>query len=1638
MSLDPIRMTEAITDSYLNYLLTTFRLRDRELQKQFEAALRVPDKFVKGPVLEATPPFDPGCSVETLVEEGLLSPHFRALRTETLPLDRPLYRHQEEGIRKAVARKRNIVVATGTGSGKTETFLIPILNHLFIEEANNALKPGVRALLLYPMNALANDQMARLRKLLKNYPAITFGRYTGETEQQQERAVRKYRQMFHREPNRNELISREQMRETPPHILLTNYAMLEYLLLRPDDHVFFDGAFADKWRFLVIDEAHTYTGAKGIEMAMLLRRLKDRVAGGEQGRLLCIATSATLGKGEEDFPDVVTFAEQLFGERFEWNTSDPLRQDVIKATRRYALDHGKEQWEPGGDLYVRWRNILGQPSAEGAIDALVTEGAGGGIPAKVLRIATAETRDQALEPFFYETLKGDKRLAALRIALEKEPRYLGDIAADVFGSTAEDRERLVALVDLAAQARPGSEDQSLLPARYHLFVRAIEGAYLSLRPKRLLYLERRESARFGEDIYAVFELAACRQCGATYLVGETRDVEGRTTLGQPGKKYLEEPGNLEFYLLLDEQVSRVPDDEDELVGYGGEEESELADVYILCAACGAIDRQNLLGPLCDCDAADYLSVIKASSKQGQVHSCLACGSRSPAGLVTRFLTGNDATASVLATAAYQELSVRDELLKDSVEQSITIEDGWSSTPVSLATKESAESREQEGRQLLVFSDSRQDAAFFAPYLSRTYSQILRRRLILKTIEDNRERVIENRWRVQDLANPLRQTANQQGLFSGMSKQEQESEVWKWLLYELMAMDRRNSLEGLGCLGFMLVKPEGWQAPRPLLGWGLSEDEAWLLFQILLGSFRTKGAVLFPDHVSPDDEFFSPRNREYYFLGKRPEKKRGAMRANIYGWNPTRKNDTNTRLDYLMRLTNSGLGRDLPKDECNYILSQIWHRSLALSDPASCWHEYFSAVTLSGGDVVYRIKPNFWALQAGTVDSSVRWYHCETCNSLTLLSLRGVCPTYQCSGQLQLCDPIEVFKDNHYRRLYSKVKPIKLVAEEHTAQLTSEAAAELQTRFIQGAVNVLSCSTTFELGVDVGELESVLMRNVPPSAANYVQRAGRAGRRTSSTAFALTFAQRRPHDLTYFNEPLRMVAGEIRPPYFEIANEKIIRRHMYATALAAYWKEHPETFGNVQAFFFKDGKSGPSLFAEFLSNRPDGLLVSLKRIVPPQLWDRLELEDWRWTDGLLDAEEGVLSVASASVVGDITNLEAARQQLYQANRPSDFIRYVINTIKREYLINFLSRQNVLPKYGFPVDVVNLQILHHADEAHGLELDRDLRIALSEYAPSSKVVAGGKLWTSRYLKRLPDRGWRKYRYAVCENCQSYQSVLADIEQPLDTCLSCRRPLEGRNRGTFVIPEFGFITSTRPPEKPGESRPQRTYASRTYYAGKSREFDRLSFQVGRVNLIAIPAVDGELAIINHAGYQGFKICQSCGYAVLGNDAAKNPHITPWRTECNGVLTRLFLGHEFKTDILQLRFEGYSADDRGFWLSLLYALLEGISEALDIDRQDLDGCLYPYAGDPSTPALVLFDDVPGGAGHVQRIARSETRLRRVIEVTLANLERCECGGEQRDTSCYGCLRNYRNQFCHDELKRGPVIDFLTDVMAVTAPAHS
>lgn len=1597
---DPIKATEDIVENYLSYLRTTFNFSDHELRDQLNILLNHKDKFFKGPILEATPPFENGATIRGLVEEGVLSKGFLQFSTENLDIDRPLYRHQEESIRKIVTLNRNVVVATGTGSGKTESFLIPILDSLLKEMEKNTLCPGVRALLLYPMNALANDQMKRMRSLLANCSEITFGIYTGETLEENKKAEEKFMRIHNnRSPLKNELLSRERMRQTPPNILITNYAMLEYLLLRPDDNVLFDGDYAKFWRFLILDEAHSYSGAKGIETSLLIRRLKQRVYSSEPSPLNCVATSATIGgsRDVDTLKSIARFGSDLFGEVFCWEEGVPELQDVVLGHRRnFALE---ENWGMPEDNIYEQLNCELDNSKEPDTSRLLAMLSEAEVPNQIIESSKKNAKDW--RALLFNVFKRDSRVIKLRLLLEKGPKEISEVASEIFPGDLDRKRKLVSMVALANKLKHSTEDLALLHARYHLFIKTLEGGYVSFYPKKRLFLEKHNGVIVDSEEYPAFECAVCKNCGQLYIVGYT--VEEK--LRQAVEELQGDNHSLQFYLVVDGGFADYSIAEDELES----EESSFApeDEYILCVKCGSIQKKDLLGNKCNCGKEHTIQLIKVKSTSGEVHKCPRCGSsNSLLSVVRRLVIGDESATSVLATSLYRHSQEME------TENPKTVDDEWDTYTEVTSTLRST-------RRLLVFSDSRQEAAFFSTYLGDSYSQILRRRLIVDALKANYQRIVKDEWSINDLAECVLNHVDQLGFFSQeKSRTEKKNQCWCWILYEFLARSGRNSLEGLGIVGYSFRIPSKWKPPKRLREMGLSDQEITDTYKELLDSFRIYGAIEFPEGVRPTDEFFEPKNQQYSF-------KLSGKERNINSWYPSKEYLSNRRLDYLTKILYK-LGIKNYESEGKSLLKDIWEKDLFRKE-SSAWKEVFVESSERSVGTVYRARHEFWELAMGIGVNPNDFYRCSKCEKLTLRSVHDVCPSYKCDGKLKKVNLEEEMKDNHYRNLYMSIEPKLMEVAEHTAQLTSQNAAEKQDRFYKGEINVLSCSTTFELGIDVGQLETILMRNMPPTPANYIQRAGRAGRRSDSTAFSLTYAKRRSHDLFYFKDPMKMVSGVIKPPKFELKNFKIILRHMNSVAIAAFWKENPKYFGSCESFFFNKRGSGTNAFKEFLLKKPDSLLCALKTVVPQELHKKLGVDDWSWLDKLMSNTDGSLETATEKIEKDIEALEAnmeesSRQRNY---RIASRMQETIKTLKDRQIIGYLSQNNVIPKYGFPVDVIDLQTYHHP-QGMTVELSRDMKIALSEYAPGSQVIADGYVWTSRYIKRRQGKEFPKNRFVICDRCGYFASSLEErSEKELsEACPVCGEKYS--RSGSYITPEFGMIGDS--PVKPSAKKLTKTFSSRYYFSSKTigdTQSNTSHENVAGLN-ISISSSEGTLAVINNAGGKGFSICKNCGFALVGRDERLEKHSDHFGNKCKGQFERhIVLGYEFLTDILEISFEDYCNEpDYSLWYSLLYGILESISSSLEIDRNDING-VFRYKSN-RLPTLVLFDSVPGGAGHVRRVVQ-EHRLEEILLETLRIVENCDCGKEDDGkASCYGCLRNYSNQSFHEILDRSKVIDFL------------
>ncbi|MBW4720611.1 DEAD/DEAH box helicase [Saccharothrix obliqua] len=1536
-TLDSLGTSEFVVESYRRYLGSLLPVREPRIASALAREIAESPVLAKGPLLEATPPYATGATLRELIDRGVLAPSFADL---ALPLDRPLYRHQEEALRK-VARGRNVVVATGTGSGKTESFLLPVLDSLVAEHARGTLGAGVRALLLYPMNALANDQLKRLRGLLADTPAITFGRYTGDTPDSARRGVESFEALNPGEPRLpNELLSREEMRARPPHLLLTNYAMLEYLLLRPADLELFEGR---TWRYVVLDEAHVYDGAKAAEVAMLLRRLRDRVAPGEP--VQCIATSATVG---DDPVKVTGFATKLFDAPFDWVDDDPDRQDLVRAARVEAPEG--PFWGPlPGSAYL---------DLAGAADPA----------AEVLRLAEEHgfAADDAGTALAHEL-----GMARLRAALARGPGTLDALADDLLPDEPLPAGRrpgeVVAAMVTAGSGVRDNAGSPVLSARYHLFARATEGAFTCLTSAGPhVALGRHETCPSCEG--AMFEFGACKRCGAVHLSGTvvTGDRFVPRTAGE-GRR---------GWLLLGDAPMAVDQDDDAL-----EDTPALtAQDRLLCVACGGLHT----APRAECGragcAGDLLWPVRLLDTHEESPSgCASCGARGRSGVVRLFESGNDAAVSVLTTALYQA-------------QPPAPDDDQADQPGA-------------GRKLLTFSDSRQAAAFFAPYLETSYSGIQHRALLLRGLAAAARD--GDPISIGDLAFHVAKAADRAGVFPRRtSRQERERDVLLWITQELVATDDRQSLEGLGLL--RVTMDRGWPLPPALRSLGLTEDEGWAFLEELLRSLRQQGVLSMPDGVDPADEAFDPRRGPVYVREDGAERKR-----KVLSWLPTR--GVNRRLDYAGRVLRA-LGSDLDATE---LLRGCWKLLTARRDG------WLVPETVRGLGVVRRID-HTW-LHLAPVDRPV--HRCDLCRRITAFSVRDVCPTLGCTGRLRpFTVPPVAEDDNHYRLLYTTMNPVPMVALEHTAQWTSQDAADIQQRFVNGQVNVLSCSTTFELGVDVGELQSVVLRNMPPTTANYVQRAGRAGRRTDSAALVVTYAQRRSHDLTRYADPTSMIAGRTRAPHVPLGNERIDRRHAHSIALSAFFRHAKRTAGETWSTagdFFRGDRSPSTRVRDFLTPVPPEVHRSLVSVLPDRVRAEIGVDTGAWVDELAK----LLDEVRVQLVQDVEVFEERRRQAFDDRKGYLVQRYemAINTLVKRDLLGFLANRNVLPKYGFPVDTVELRTTYSSSPVgRRLELTRDLSAAIHEYAPGGEVVAGGHLWRSGGVYRLPDRELIGKHYFVCEHCRHYWEGEEDIDP---TCPSCS-VVAGRAPRRYYVPEFGFVAEPEP-RRTTTTPPKRSWNGATHVRALAAEATTTATWLAPrgVSLDVVAGSRGRLIALSEGPHRaGYLICDWCG-AGRAVDGKKTTHQHLLRgTDCAGPMRQRSLAHPYETDLMDITFgplAGPPVTDEGAWRSLLYALLEGAAERLELSRDDIDGTLHPRPGGGT--GIVLFDTVPGGAGGVLRIAES---LGGVVAAARDRVRDCDCGVE---TSCYGCLRGYRNQRFHESLTRRSALDVLEPLVGMT-----
>ncbi|CAN7216594.1 DEAD/DEAH box helicase [Mesorhizobium sp. LjNodule214] len=1706
----------------------------------------------------------------------------------------PPYEHQSQALEATMrdgSGGTGIVVTTGTGSGKTESFLLPVLARLSDEalhRPDHFSTRAVRSLLLYPMNALVNDQLGRLRTLFGSSAVrqwftstagrpAKFGRYTGRTlypglrdgkrdqtrlktleyylkiedgaragTVRDQKLVRTLRDKgrwpakpdsvvgafdglrnwygkpgqhwadalenplrANERPEDPELLTRHEIQEASPDLLVTNYSMLEYMLLRPIERQIFAEtrdffkAHPDEKFFLILDEAHLYRGANGTEVAYLIRRLLDRL-GLPVERVVFIATSASFSNAEAakvfvarltglepEFVTTLTGEKRAFepagggppdlasafaavpltalqsstlsdrsavlapiaklapravGARVTLRRIDSGAGDIIATVRGldpngdrieeeillpaggtveteqfFLVVDGASCWE--GSVAIRRRYDLGtatagefSPSADDLPAALNEVLAGLPVIGRLRNITMGAV--SASDPI--DTVGAAWAFSDLPPVLFPNSPWGTAVAA------------VDALLELASLAKPSQEDPPILPARVHMLFRGLPGLWACANPDcnqisegerggptGALYAEPRQNCDCGSQIY---ELHSCRSCGlavARASIGAPADIEH---LWQDnGRAYAGDTEVIEpIHVCLEDPMPQT----------AGAVRANYLDL-----SSGRIDG-----------AGQFAREVWLPPKLGPTQlfdKCPRCDA--PCG------DGQSNGISDLQTKGdqpFQEL-ISVQVLEQPPRPQIQ-------TPL-------------QGRKALVFSDGRQTASRLAGTLKTFSFRDSLRPLLLTGMAALKHPAYTPSLDDAPLAIALGAAKYQVRL----RPSGDDDGRMDWAGNEALKLVNDAGAESEDFRGLASQTSER-NTPLSVFKsiYSVLQDDHTGLFPLALATLR-------PKLTKNDQQKLNDGLRLPAVAGMSDDQVRAAL-VELWLWQAMRKHAI--KLQHTdqaivgahgsasIREWNGKFSRKITK-----LLEDRGLKAWLKGDYVNACEPALRGVFAPGASGTYFVQAAKVALD---VSDKAQWIRCERCTSVSPRNpLLGDRCGY-CTGNAKLIDPANdaVFRSRKafYRRLWERLTdendayaPHQLVAEEHSAALNDSGMANAMSRNeayelrfqdipieqdgqTGSPIDILSCTTTMEVGIDIGGLTAVALRNVPPGRASYQQRAGRAGRRGAGLSTVVMFCGADSHDQSFFRDPAPIVAGPAPDPILNLDNPVIARRQAFAYLIGRFQQDRIDTVGGSSDVFSSLGsisdfmRGTDEVFSlsglkQWIADEHDGLKADLDRLFTASC-PTLD------ADYLLDQfpkvlEQDLASPVEATHPPQSSDGEDAQDEVIEDTGDDDH-----RGIDSAKLLDRLFDKGLLPKYAFPTDVATFSVFEEGADPWNPKRryspQQSLNAALSQYAPGHEVWVDGQRYLSLglYAEREEERlkAYRKKRlYFQCRICNYADLLEWDQGYPEQTrdCPACSgRATLGPGRRWVRPPGFSHppsIAANPPDFDPGiPLRPTRATLDALHFAPEARTGGE-RWQIGTgwdgwsdsKNLVVTNR--GSLSAVK----PGFNYCTQCGriepaefdqtLRQLGNGQPHNrprPKRPNEPDQCNGQVTKIVLGNEFRTDVsvfrLALPTNWQLNPDRPSTTIAARSAVEALRRAAcmleDLEPNDIDGDFRFAPGDGTSQFidLYLYDQAAGGAGFVKAAARDPQRL---VNAALHLLDRCNC-----DDSCYQCLRSYKNRFEH------------------------
>ncbi|NLG96412.1 MAG: DEAD/DEAH box helicase [Chloroflexi bacterium] len=1552
----------AVLNEYRDFVRSFILIADPRIQAFVDHALDEETRLWPDFLLQVSPSYQRGSSMDELAASGKLHPETaRIFRT---PRGEPyhLYRHQEQALEKA-RRGESYVVTSGTGSGKSLTYFIPIFEAVL----RHPTPDKTVALIVYPMNALVNSQIQALETLKADYEAragrpfpVTFAKYTGETGED----------------------ARQAMRQNPPHILLTNYMMAELMLVRPADQRFLDSA-GGGLRFLVFDELHTYRGRQGADVAMLIRRLKERAAA---PGLIHVGTSATMVSDREVTPVqrrqvVANFASLLFGHPF--TDADIIEETLVPFTQ----------------------GSLPSPNElRAALDDLTSS----------LSLADYQTHPLSrwIEHTFGlapESDNGYKRRTPITL-----PAAVTQLAEQTGLDQQTCEQALRSWLALGGQLE--REDGGRAFAfKLHQFISQGRALFATPEPadRRQFTLDGQLQA--SEDrIY--LPLKFCRQCGQEYYhVLEMEDRFLPHPLGGVEIDAAYQPG----YLML----APVGNDwnEDDLP-----EEWREPNGRIKRNVLERVPRPIWVRPDGTFSTSPQPGSVKMWSQPEPFGLCLNCG---------EFYTRKEDEFRKLATLSSEARSSATTVLA-----------------VSLLRQAARTTAARD--KLLSFTDNRQDASLQAGHFNDfVHLAILRSALVSalgqhRTLTSDRVAqetvaVIQRDFGVREIARNPELDPNSQAAHEVW---QAFTELTEYRLYEDLRRGWRVIQPNLEELGLLRIEYRGLEA---LCG----QDDAW--------AFHTA------------------------LYRQTPQERQALLRPILDQFR--RKLALNARL--LQDLAQSQLRR-----RCDQHLNDFWGL-----DPYSDELRPANNFLLKGGS--FRLVEGFSLGPRSTLGRYLRRQLGLTTDEyrplietlLNLLVRQGLltrldpiddhqryqldaaCLLWQAGdGTPPPLDPLYTRRvaggayANHarpvnafFQRFYQETATelTGLEAREHTAQVVAPGEREKRERRFRWEdrdtrkeselgrrLPYLVCSPTMELGIDIADLDIVHLRNVPPTPANYAQRSGRAGRQGQAGLIFTYCGALNPHDQYFFHHREDMVAGSVRAPKLDLANESLLRAHLHALWLAEVRlplrQSIEEVIDTVQDELpLRSEVQAVIQLSVSIRQRlrermrralqaDDAFLRSarwfsdawLDRILEdaPQEFDRA-FDRWRElyraaTRQLLEAQSALLRARRAEEQQNANRLqqEAVRQrnlllQIETSREESDFYPY-----------RYLASEGFLPGYNFPA----LPVRAWVQRGEGEFIARPRFLALREFAPGNFIYHEGARWEIVGFQSPPgglDERRRVLR--LCYNCGAF------CEPTLDLCPVCNTRLNAENSLKAVLLDMPNVKTRRRERITSneEERRRRGYRIETFYQfaplpqedtslpmGDPRsEVGGLGVKIQRADTSLFHltyAPSAALLRVNHGlraeRTEGFVIDFESGENMTGN---ANDIRTSHRLQR---LDTVRLSVQDTQNLLLLQpVDPALFQNRTLEVTLRVAIQRGLEQVYQLEENELAA---ESIGCDEHRSILLYETSEGGSGVLRRLIEEPNALAEVARAALARAHYDQNGQDQRSdcvAACYECLLSYSNQ---------------------------